>query len=76
MLTIRERQLDAKDKTILKIVKETPGIRQIELSRRTGFGLSVIRYRIMLLAARGLLEIVVAGSKVTVYPMEARTDDR
>jgi predicted transcriptional regulator len=71
MYTINETQLSVKDKSILKIVNETPdGIRQIELSRRASLSVNALRWHIMGLAARGLLEIVTSQNKVTIYPVK------
>jgi predicted transcriptional regulator len=69
--TRNEPQLDAKDKSILKNVKEQPGIRQIELARNTGLSVNCLRWRARGLSARGLIRIVSIDNKVTVFPAEA-----
>jgi predicted transcriptional regulator len=67
-----EPQLNLKDESILTVVRESPdGIRQIELSRRTGLHVNDLRWRIMGLAAKGKLKIVNDNNKVTIYPAEA-----
>jgi predicted transcriptional regulator len=65
-----ELWLNLKDKTILKIVRETPGIRQIELSRQTGLTVNDLRWHLMGLASKGLVKIVSINNRVTIYPAE------